>query len=97
MLLILPGHAAPQAARGCGLVTCTAWLHIPTAQAPQPRVSPRTVTPHSVSHAVARIRSTPAQPAVPARATAVPTPSPSQPAHHHQGHRRHGHGGGNGQ
>ena len=95
VLLILPGHAAPPAAHGCGLVNCATWRHMPTAQAPQPRVSPRSVSSHSVSHAVARNRRAPAQPTVPASAT--PVPSPSQPAHHSQGHHRHGHGGQNGQ
>jgi hypothetical protein len=92
VMLILPGHAAsPPAAGRCGLVTCTTWRRTPAAETPQPRISPR-----SISHAVARVRRAPAQPAVPARATPVPTPSSRQLAHHHGrgkgvGHRRHGH------
>jgi len=98
VMLILPGHAAQPAARGCGLVTCATWRHTPLARAPQPRLSPRYVSPRSVSHAVARLRRAPAQPAVPVPATPVPAPSTRQLGHHHgQGHRRHGHGGDNGQ
>jgi len=93
VMLILPSHTPPPAAARCGLVTCTTWRHAAAAQTPQPRVSPRSARPRSISHAVARLRSAPAQPAVPARATPVPTPSSRPLAHHHGrgkglGHRR---------
>ena len=95
VMLILPGHASPPAAGGCGLVTCAAWRHTPPAQ---PRLSPRSISSRSVSHAVARIRRVPAQPAVPVPTTPVPAPSSRRLGHHHgRGHRRHGHGGENGQ
>lgn len=87
-VMLLPGHSAPPAARGCGLVACTSRRVTSAAATGESGASLR-----GVGNAPARARVAPAQPG--GRVHATPSPSPSQFAPHHgqaKGltHRHHG-------
>lgn len=84
-LMLVPGHSAPPAASGCGLVACASRLLNPAAAAAESGARL-----HAGMRASARPRTAPAQPA--ARAAPGRSPSPLTP-HHGQAkgltHRRH--------
>ena len=87
-VMLLPGHSAPSAAGGCGLVACTSRRVTPATATGESSVSLR-----GARQAPARTRVAPAQPG--GRARATPSLSPGQLAPHHGQangltHRRHG-------
>lgn len=85
-VLLLPGHSAPPAARGCGLMTCTHRQLTAAAGTAESGASLRGAT-----QTPARASAAPARPG--ARATPSPSPSPLTPRHGRANGRTHRHHG----